>query len=141
MKLEEKFGARGHKNIRSRHRTTVMITRDKHLSTRGDCIVAVEATKGIMELGQNFKRACKNENAIITLRVEAGGKTFTVKGRGDKRLTFTDTNDIVARKSTYVCGRTLMVKADKASIDINKDLICLLQVPENEVKINITVEL
>ena len=31
--------------------------------------------------------------------------------------------DIVIRKSNFICGRTLMIHADKAAVDLNKDLI------------------
>ncbi len=118
MMFTTSFKARGHPNIISTHRTTLMTTRDKHLSTRGDCIVAVSAEKGLLDLPDHLKDAARSRETEISLKLEAGGDEFTVRGRGHPGLTYADPSDIVVRKSGYVCSRTLMVGADKAACDI-----------------------
>ncbi len=55
---------------------------------------------------------------------------FKVKGKGHKDLILSDPNDIVIRKSNYVCPRTLAVNCDKASDSIPRKLIKILQNPK-----------
>ncbi|HHL41695.1 MAG TPA: DUF371 domain-containing protein, partial [Candidatus Bathyarchaeota archaeon] len=55
-------------------------------------------------------------------------------------LTYTDEIDMVARKSSYTCGRTLMVQCDKAAVDIPKELVEFLQDPETVIKVQLIYE-
>jgi hypothetical protein len=130
------FKAQGHPNISSTHRTTLMTTREKSLSRRGDCIVAVNAEKGLMGFPDDIKEAARSGETVISLRLEAGGEGFTVTGRGHPGLTYTDPNDIVARRSGYVCGRTLMVGADKAACDVPDGFRRILK---DEVEVTVTI--
>jgi hypothetical protein len=136
MMLTTSFKAQGHPNIISTHRTTLMTTRDKHLSKRGDCVVAVNAEKGLLDMPDDIKEAARSGETIISLRLEAGGEGFTVRGRGNPGLTYNDPSDIVVRKSGYVCGRTLMVGADKAACDIPDSFTRVLQ---GEVEVTVTI--
>lgn len=141
MILRTSFNARGHPNITSTHRTTLMTTRDEHLSKRGDCIVAVNAEKGLLDLPDDIKEAARCRESVIVLRLEAEGEEFTVRGRGHPGLTYADPSDIVARKSSYVCGRTLMVETDKAARDIPEGMKKLLKNDAVEVKVTISLVL
>ena len=134
--LTTSFKAQGHPNISSTHRTTLMTTRDKSLSRRGDCIVAVNAEKGLLALPDDIKEAARSGETVISLSLEAGGEGFTVTGRGHPGLTYTDPNDIVARRSGYTCGRTLMVGADKAACDMPDSFRRILQ---DEVEVTVTI--
>ena len=122
MKLTETFTARGHRNIRATHRTTLEITKEADLTPRGDCIVAVGSEKGAADLNRELVEALKR-GAEATLVIEAGGVTETVRGRGDPRITLTHPTDIVVRKSLYVDSRTLMVEADKSASDLSRELV------------------
>lgn len=141
MRFTECFKAWGHPNVRATHETTIMVTRDESLTQRGDCVIAVDAEKALRDLPQEFKGAVRNRDAVITLRVEVGGVVFEVVGRGDPGLSYADESDMVARKSDYVCGRTLMIGADKAACDMEKGVVTLLQDSEREVTLTLTVEL
>jgi hypothetical protein len=138
MVLNTSFKARGHPDILSTHHTTLMTTKDKHLTKRGDCIVAVNAEKGLRDLDDELKRAARRRETIISLKLEAGGKEFTVRGKGHPGLTYTDTSDIVVRKSSYVCGRTLMVEADNAACDIPDEFRRVLKTDGVEVTVTIS---
>lgn len=138
MPLRETFKAWGHPNVRSTHRTTLMTTTDDHLSTRGDCIVAVSAEKGLRDLDTRIKEAIKREGSSVRLLIETGGKTFMVEGFGDSRLTLSHPSDMVIRKSGYICDRTLMIGADKAACDIDSSLIELLR--KEKCQISLTIE-
>lgn len=139
MTLSESFRARGHPNITSTHRTTLMITRDTELTPKGNCVVAVGSEKGLLDLDPRLKEAMRRADAKITLTLEVGKAVFNVSGRGDPRLTFSHPNDMVARKSAFICDRTLMIKADKASCDIDSSMVRLLQDGNQDVRVTISV--
>jgi hypothetical protein len=134
------FSARGHENVQSTHRTTFEVTKEETLSKRGDCILAVEATKAAADLPVEFKEAARKEGARITVTVEADGLKETVKAKGSPQLQFTHQTDLVVRKSSYVCGRTLAIGADKAASDFSRELVNKLKNPKQTVKVTLTVE-
>lgn len=141
MHLRETFKARGHPNIMPTHRTTIMITRDEKLTPRGDCIVAVKAEKGLVDLNPRLKEAMKRTDSKIQLMITAGDQAFEVEGRGAPGLILSHPADIVARKSQYICDRTLMIRADKAACDMCEAMISLLKDADVLVKVTISVEL
>lgn len=138
--MRETFNACGHPNINPSHKTTLMITRDEDLTRRGDCIVSVRAGKGLRDLDPRLKEAIRSSKARIRLSIEVGNLTFSVSGNGDPRLTLSHPTDIVARKSSYVCDRTLMINADKAACDLDSSIVRLLQDAKKFVKIEISAE-
>ncbi len=140
MGLMEIFRAWGHPNIRASHRTTLMITKEEEVTPRGDCVVAVAAEKGLKDLSSQVKEAIRREGAKISLFLEAEDLIFKVSGFGDPRLPLSHPTDIVVRKSGYICGRTLMVKADKAASDIPSPLLKLLRKVDQEVIIRLIVK-
>ena len=79
--------------------------------------------------------------AVITFTLNVGGKRFVATGRGHPELTFSHPSDIVVRKSGYICGRTMMIKSDKAACDVPKEVISLLRDEEAEITVEITVNL
>ena len=134
------FSARGHENLQSTHRTTFEFTKEEALSKRGDCILAVEATKAAADLPLEFKEAAKREGSQITVTIEADELKETVQAKGSPQLQFTHQKDLVVRKSSYVCSRTLAIGADKAAIDFSRELVNKLKNPNQTVEITLTVE-
>ena len=138
MRFEIQFS--GHENIRSNHKTTIEITKESHLTPRGDCIVGVNATSSCADLPQELKDKLKNSDAKVTFSIRVKDHEFIVDGKGHPDLTLTHSEDIVIRKSDFVCPRTLAVKCDKASDLLPRDLVLLLQNPETKGTFTITVE-
>ena len=95
--------ARGHENIQATHKTTFEITKESTQTTRGNCIMALEATKSASELSREFKVAARKRGAEITITIEAGKLRETVEAKGSPLLLFTHPTDLVIRKSDYVC--------------------------------------
>ena len=54
MKFEIEFS--GHENIRSNHQKTIEITKESHLTPRGDCIVGVNAKYSCADLPEELKK-------------------------------------------------------------------------------------
>ncbi|TRO51261.1 DUF371 domain-containing protein [Candidatus Bathyarchaeota archaeon] len=135
------FFGRGHENVLSTHITTFEVTKENTLSKRGDCIVAVGATIGAIDLPVEFKKAATKKNTTITITIEADTLKEKVKAKGSPKLSFTHLTDLVVRKSDYICGRTLAINADKASVDFSRELIEKLKNPKQKVKITLTAEI
>ena len=140
MKVMEVIRARGHQNVRSTNKTTFEITKEAFLTKRGDCILAVSATKGASELHTKFRETARNQNARITIIIEADAEKEVVEAWGSPLLTFTHPTDLVVRKSDYVCGRTLAIRADKAACDLSRRLVERLQTPHQKVRVTLIVE-
>jgi hypothetical protein len=140
MKKTEFIIAYGHENIRSTNRTTFEITKETHLTKRGDCIIAVDSIKGAAELSQQFKDIACNEGTQITIELEADGEKEIVKAWGSPELTFTHPTDLVVRRSNFVCNRTLAVRADKAACDFSNGIVERLRNPNQKVKVKVTAE-
>lgn len=114
--------ARGHPEVTATHPTTLMITKDDEIGPRADCVLAVGADKSVVEIRDIVKRAIKSGHQI-EITIEAGGLKEVIRGRGHGDLTLSDTTDIVIRKSSFICGRTLMIEADKAAIDLRREFV------------------
>jgi len=140
MKHKIQFKAQGHPNIRSTHKTTLMTTTEPHLTPRGDCIIAVGAETGLAQLADEIKEAARDPDTEITFTISIDPYIFTAHGRGHPNLTYTDPLDMVARKSSYTCGRTLMITSDKAASDIPAEIIKALQNPETVITMHLTYE-
>jgi len=134
------FSARGHENIEATHRTTFEVTKEATLTKRGDCIIAVEASKAAADLPFEFKEAARKEGAQITVTIEADELKEIVKAKGSPQLKFMHPTDLVVRKSSYVCGRTLAIGADKAASDFSRKLVEKLKDPSQEITVTLAVE-
>ncbi|MGQ9530253.1 MAG: DUF371 domain-containing protein [Candidatus Bathycorpusculaceae bacterium] len=140
MEIKEVILAYGHKNIQATHPSTLEITKEKELSKRGDCIIAVSANKALRDLNTEFKEHLRRENAKLKLLIEAGEISNSVNASGSTKLILTHPTDIVIRKSNYICNRTLAIQANKAAIDLSRKLVEKLKNPRQKVKITMTVK-
>jgi hypothetical protein len=69
----------------------------------------------------------QNADSKITFTIEVGGKKFSIHGKGSEKLTLKHAKDIVLRKSAFTCSRTIAINCDKASDDIPRDFVKILQ--------------
>jgi len=137
MKVVETILARGHENITATHKTTFEITKEESLTKRGDCIIAVSANKTMPDFKLEFKKALKNENAKLIIEIKAGEIREIVRAYGSSQLQLTHPTDMVIRKSSYICDRTLAIKADKAAADLSRSLVEKLRKPKQNVEIKL----
>lgn len=144
MRIErEELLARGNPNIEAKHEKTMAITCNEKVSRRGDCFIGVEASKNLADFSADFKKLALNEKAIISMNIGIEGldEGIIVEGRGHSSLSYSHPEDIVVRKSGFVCPKTVMVYADKAVGDLPRSFVKLLQKPETVIKIVFTVTL
>ena len=138
-RVTEVFFAQGHANVQATHKTTLEFTKDMRLLETGDCIIAVAAEKAVSDLRPEFKASLRNDNAKLSILIEAGEASEQINARGSSQLSLTHPTEMVLRKSDYISSRTLAIRADKAARDLSRDLIEKLKDPKQKVKITLTV--
>jgi hypothetical protein len=85
-----------------------------------------QADKACADLDQRVKDALR-KGGVVHLTICVGDLSFKVRAEGSPQLTLTDEEDIVVRRSSYTCPRTLAVRADAAACDIPRSLVNLLR--------------
>ena len=122
-----KFKAKGHKNVLSKHKSTFEVTMDDNLTLQGDCIIGVSIDKTMGDFPLEYKKKIASSNTKIRVKLKTLNAEDIIVGYGNEGLTLNHPTDIVCRKSTFVCSRTLMINSDKAACDLNRNLIKDLQ--------------
>jgi len=135
--LIEQILAFGHENVLATHLTTLMITKDKKLSKKGDCIIAVDANKAVSDLNTEFKQKLCNYDTKLDILIEVDGLVEQITAHGSAELDFSNNVDMVVRKSIFISDRTLAIKADKASVDLPRIFVEKLRDPKQQVKITL----
>ena len=138
--MQDEIAFWGHPNVRSLHARTVEITKEEHLSLRGDCIIGIKAERACADVDEKVRKRLMQDGSPVTMEIIVGSKTYAIKGEGDSRLTLKNPYDIVIRKTNFVCPRTLSVRCDRASSDIPREMIELLKNPKTKGLFRITVE-
>ncbi len=109
------FRARGHPNIRARHRNTLEFTREPSVTLRGDCIVGVSSTFDPDEM-RGF--ASRGGRAVMRIKTRSGSfEVRFVLNRG-----FSSKDELVVRRSGFISPRTLGMHADAAASDMPEEM-------------------
>lgn len=122
------FTANGHKNILARHPTTLEFTKDKELSLHGDCILGISAT-------YDLETIRKAHLATIKIRLEIDGIFDELIAKYNP--SFSDSHEMVIRKTDFADTRTFAISANKSAKDINKELVEKMKKPSAILVINI----
>lgn len=138
MIIEEVI-AYGHPHIVATHRSTFEVTKESNLTKRGDCIIGIKANKACKDFSEKFKEALKNK-VLVKVVLKAGIFEDQVIGYGDPRLTLSNDVSIVIRKSNYICPRTLLINANKAACNINRNLISYIRKSKDPIRIIFIIE-
>jgi hypothetical protein len=121
--VNEVIHAHGHEHVSAAHASTFEVTTDDWLTPAGDCILAIEADRAPADFDSEFVDACQDADATITATVEAAGATQTITGHGHPDLTFESERSAVGRTSEYVDDRTILVGADAAATDVDREIV------------------
>ena len=130
--------AKGHPNVKCAHKTTLEITKEDYLTPTGDCIIGISADKSMLDFPEDFKERIRNANRMV-VEILVEDLREVIVGRGHKDLILNHPTDIVIRKSTYICPRTLMISADKGAKDIDREIVRRLR-EGSELIFKITVD-
>jgi uncharacterized protein len=126
MEAQEIVYCRGHPLVLGNHKTTFEVTREDHLTENGNCIIGVSADKGCSELSSVFKRVITHDDAVLISRLSCEGVTAEVKSRGSSMFTLYHPTDMVWRRSSFVCGRTIGILSDHVAATLPKKLMANL---------------
>lgn len=124
--MEAAIRSVGHENVTARHASTFEVTTDEYLTPAGDCILGIEADRAPADFDPAFVAACRDADATIVATFRADGHEEVVTGRGHPELSYDDDRSMVGRTSDYVDDRTIMIGADKAAGDFDRELIAAL---------------
>ena len=138
MEAQEQVRCRGHPMVLGTHPTTFEVTREEHLTENGNCIIGVSGNKGCADLSPAFRTLLARDDAVLRTRLECGGVMVEIVSHGSARMTLDHTSDIVWRKSTFVCGRTIGILSDTVAGTLPRDLIRNLAAG-NEMIVTLTV--
>jgi len=123
MAYIEVIRAHGHEHVQSTHESTFEFTSDDWLTPAGDCILAIEADRTPADFSEEFVEAAQSHDAEITATLSTADHSHTITGRGHPDLTFAGDRSAVGRTSDYVDDRTIMVGADGAAADVDRELV------------------
>jgi hypothetical protein len=113
---------KGHKNITATHKTTLEITKEDYLTPTGDCIVGVNIDKSMADFSEGIREKIRSSDKII-IEIVVGDLKETIIGKGHKDLILNHPTDIVIRKSSFICPRTLMINADKSAKELTREIV------------------
>jgi len=123
MEAQETIRALGHPLVLGTHPTTFEVTAEDHLTINGNCIIGIAADKGCLGLSPAFKSVLAHDEAVLVTRIECGGVVAEVRSRGSSQMMLNHPTDLVWRKSTFVCGRTIGILSDAVALTLPRDLI------------------
>jgi hypothetical protein len=126
MEAQEIIHCRGHPLVLGTHPTTFEVTREVHLTRKGNCIIGIAADKGCSGLSAAFKGVLANDDAVLITRLSSEDVMVEVKSRGSSRFTLDHPTDMVWRRSSFTCGRTIGIMADHEAATLPKGLIANL---------------
>ena len=124
--------ARGHPNITATHKTTLAFTKDSDITPRGDCFLGCKLSYDEDKL----RKFCR-QNKKITMVIKCGNQSDKLTGSGSVKFTIKKEMDIVARKTSFVNNRTIMINCNKAAKDVSRTLVKELQKPESRISITL----
>lgn len=130
----------GHPNVLCTHQKTIEITKMSTLTLKGDCIIGVRASKACKDLSRSLREGLQKPNSFVDIEIQVNGLSFAIKGRSSGGLSLLSDTDMVIRKSTYTCPRTVAILSDNACSDIPREIVELLKDPERQGIMKITIE-
>lgn len=127
MEAQDIVYCRGHPLIQGSHPTTFEVTHEDHVTKNGNCIIGIAADKGCNALSPVFKHVIAHDDAVLFTRLTCGDVTVEVKSHGSSLLTLDHPTDMVWRKSSFVCGRTIGIMTDHVAATLPRSLIMNLR--------------
>lgn len=111
------FKIYGHENTLSLHRNSIEFTKEDYLTKKGDCILGINADFDIARV-KEFVKEFHLHKVNVTISVPGVSDSFETVINSDF-----DSEEMVIRKTDFLCGRTFGIKSTKASIDIDRKIV------------------
>jgi hypothetical protein len=123
MEAQEIIHCRGHPLVSGTHPTTFEVTAELHLTGTGNCIIGIAADKGCAGLSPEFKNILSHDDARLLTRLVCGESEVEIHSQGSSQFTLLHPTDMVWRRSTFVCGRTIGIHSDQVAATLPDELI------------------
>jgi uncharacterized protein len=136
----EQFSAYGHQEVTATHRTTFEITAEEHLTQMGTCIIAVRSEKGAADLSPCFRELMQSSRCRLITELRCRDIAVTITSSGSPGLLLDHLTDLVWRRSSFTCGRTIGLYSNHTAGTLPRDLIVLLRLGER-LDVTLTAEL
>jgi len=127
MKATETVIAHGHPLVRGTHPTTFEVTTEEELTIYGDCIIAVGADKGASALSREFRDILSKEGSNLTTHLVCRDLLVVVNSTGGPGISLEHPTDLVWRRSSFCCGRTIGNGSDIVARTLPRELIQYLR--------------
>ncbi|MFB6185899.1 MAG: DUF371 domain-containing protein [Halobacteriaceae archaeon] len=127
MSMEVTGTAEGNTKITATHESTFEFTQEPYMTAAGDCILGISCDIVPADFSADFRTACQHESSIIKAILTTPNYREIIKGRGHPDLKLTTSTSMVGRTSSYIDDRTIMINADKAAQDLDRDFVAELQ--------------
>ncbi len=96
---------------------------EDHLTANGNCIIGIAADKGCADLSPEFKAMLAHDDAVLITRLTCDGITPEIRSCGSSQMMLNHPTDMVWRKSSFVCGRTIGILSDTTALVLPRDLV------------------
>ncbi|RMG41387.1 MAG: DUF371 domain-containing protein [Methanobacteriota archaeon] len=127
----------GHPNVTASHRTTWELTKENHLTPKGDCIIGINASSSPLELPKILKQHLQSGGEIkIVLEIE--GEVFEGWAFGHPDLLLSHPKEMVFRTSDFVSERTVAIKCSFAAKDIPREMVELMKDPSTQMVVRLS---
>ena len=123
MEAQEIIRCRGHPLVLGTHPTTFEVTCEEHLTWNGNCIIGTGADRGCAGLSPAFRAVIAHDDAVLITRLACDGIVAEVRSRGSSRFPLDHPTDMVWRKSSFVCGRTIGILSDRSALTLPRELM------------------
>ncbi len=123
MEFTTTLRCRGHPLVLSTHPTTFEVTAEEHLTANGNCIIGIEADTGCAGLPESFRHLLARDDAILVTHLSCGGVDVEIRSRGSAQFTLDHPTDMVWRRSSFVCGRTIGILSDHVAATLPPGLV------------------
>lgn len=123
MEAKEIIRCHGHPLVRGTHPTTFEVTCEACLTKNGNCIIGIAADKGCAGLSSAFRSVLAHDDAHLVTTLACDGEKVEVRSRGSVQMGLDHPTDMVWRKSTFVCGRTIGIMSDHVALTLPKGLV------------------
>ena len=124
------FTCYGHPSLLATHNSTLEFTKDKNLTTKGNCIVGIRCDfdeKKITAFAQKY------DTAEITLRIGEEQYTFT----SSLNKNFLDAHELVFRRTEFTSPRTLGVRCTTTAQMIPRTMMQQMKNPKQTMMVEL----
>ncbi|MDD1727830.1 MAG: DUF371 domain-containing protein, partial [Methanospirillum sp.] len=106
----------------------------------GTCIIAVRSEKGAADLSDTFKDLMRSPACRLTTELVCGDAKVIIISSGSPHLLLNHPTDLVWRRSSFTCGRTIGLYSDHTASTLPRAMITLLKKGE-ELDVILTAEI